>query len=255
MRVLELWRFPVKSLQGERVDAADLGPGGVDGDRRFAIFDVATGYGLTARRAPEMLFASARTTPGGGVEITLPDGGVAADDAALSAWLGRAVTLRSADEVAERRYENPDDAETEAEESWGPFVGADGAFHDTQGATVTVLSTTSTGGEPTRRFRANVVVEGAGEDGLLGRRVRIGTATLAVAMPIARCVMVTRAQPGGIGVDREVLRRIHREHGGNLAVGGSVAAPGTVRVGDALVRDADGPRPGAPDRGTGRTTC
>lgn len=233
MRVLELWRFPVKSLQGERVDVADLGPGGVDGDRRFAIFDVATGYGLTARRAPEMLFASARTTPGG-VEITLPDGSVAADDAALSAWLGRAVTLRSADEVADRRYENPDDAETEAEESWGPFVGADGAFHDTQGATVTVLSTTSAGGEPTRRFRANVVVDGAGEDGLLGRRVRIGTAALAVAMPIARCVMVTRAQPDGIGVDREVLRRIRREHGGNLAVGGSVAEPGTVRVGDAL---------------------
>ncbi len=61
-----------------------------EGDRRYAIFDVATGFGLTARRAPEMLFASARTT-GDGVEITLPDGTVAPDDAALSSWSGRPV--------------------------------------------------------------------------------------------------------------------------------------------------------------------
>lgn len=234
MRVLELWRFPVKSLQGEQVEAAELGPQGVTGDRRYAIFDLATGYGLTARRAPEMLFASASTTTDGGVEITLPDGTVALDDAALSAWLGRPVELRSADEVTERRYENPDDTETEAEPSWGPFTGANGAFHDTEGATVTVLSTASMNGEATRRFRANVVVDGEGEDALIGHAVRIGAATMAVATPIARCVMVTRAQPGGINIDREVLRRIHRDRGGNLAVGGSVTAPGPVRIGDEL---------------------
>lgn len=233
MRVLELWRFPVKSLQGERVEAAEFGRDGIEGDRRYAIFDVATGFGLTARRAPEMLFASARAT-GDGVRITLPDGTVAADDAALSAWLGRPVELRSVQEVTERRYENPDDTETEAEESWGPFVGAGGAFHDTEGATVTVLSATSMGGAQTRRFRANVVVDGAGEDALIGAAVRIGGATVSLTTPIARCVMVTRAQPGGIDVDREVLRRIHRERGGNLAVGGSVTAPGPVRVGDEL---------------------
>ncbi len=234
MRVLELWRFPVKSLQGERLDQARLGVEGIEGDRRYAIFDVATGFGLTARRAPEMLFASARMTDAGAVEITLPDGTVAADDAALSAWLGRRVELRSVEDVSERRYENPDDIETEAEESWGPFEGAGGAFHDNEGATVTVLSTTSMGGEAPRRFRANVVVEGDGEDTLVGQAVRIGDAVVAVAAPIARCVMVTRAQPGDIGVDREVLRRIHRERGGSLAVGGSVTAAGSVQIGDEL---------------------
>lgn len=232
MRVLELWRFPVKSLQGEQVDVARFGRQGIEGDRRYAIFDTATGYGLTARRVPKMLFASARTTSDGGVQITLPDGTVAVDDAALSAWLGRPVVLRSTGEVAERRYENPDDIETETEASWGPFQGAGGAFHDNEGATVTVLSTASMGGEAPRRFRANIVVDGRGEDALVGQAVRVGGATLAVSTPIARCVMVTRAQPGGIDVDREVLRRIHREHGGNLAVGGSVTGPGSVRIGD-----------------------
>jgi len=49
---------------------------------------------------------------------------------------------------------------------------------------------------------------------------------------VPRCVMVTRAQPGGIDVDRDVLRWVHREHGGLLAVGASVVQPGRVRVGD-----------------------
>lgn len=232
MRVVALWRFPVKSLQGERVDAAELGPLGLAGDRRFAIFDIATGFGLTARRVPEMLFASARVN-GDGVRITLPDGSVAADDAALSAWLGRDVALRSVAEVRERRYENPFDTETES--SWAPFEGSGGAFHDSARAAVTVLSTGSVGDREPRRFRANVLVDGSGEDALVGRDVRIGDATVSVAAQVPRCVMVTRAQPGGIGTDREVLRRIHREHGGTLSVGGTVAGPGVVRVGDELV--------------------
>ncbi|WP_300012833.1 MOSC N-terminal beta barrel domain-containing protein [Pseudonocardia sp.] len=234
MRVLELWRFPVKSLQGERVEAAELGPQGLAGDRRYALFDVATGFGLTARRVPEMLFASARIGAAG-VEITLPDGSVAVDDAALSAWLGREVALRSVSEVHERRYENPADIETEAESSWAPFEGSDGAFHDSARAAVSILSTATLGGGEPRRFRSNMLVDGGGEDALVGRDVRVGTATLSVVAPIDRCVMVTRAQPGGIGIDREVLRRLHRERGGALSVGGTVAAPGSVRVGDEVV--------------------
>lgn len=201
MQVLELWRFPVKSLQGERVDVAQVGPRGVEGDRRYAIFDVETGFGLTARRAPEMLFASARTAADGSVEIVLLDGTVAADDTALSTWLGRPVQLRSAEEVHERRYENPSDVETEAEESWGSFTGAGGAFHDTEGATATVLSAASMDGQDPRRFRANVVVDGEGEDALVGQAVRIGAATVAISVPIARGVAPyppdARRQPVG----------------------------------------------------------
>lgn len=235
MRVLELWRYPVKSLQGERMDAAEVGPHGLLGDRGYAIFDVGTGFGLTARRHPEMLFGVARHRADGTVEITLPDGSVAADDAALSAWLGRAVQLRAGHRmVRERRYENPSDTETEAAGSWNPFEGAGGSFHDSGRARVTVLSRASAGDWPVRRFRANVVVDGAGEGALVGERVQLGTAVLEVTMAVARCVMVTRAQPGGIAVDREVLRRLHRDHDGTLSVGATVAVPGTVRVGDEL---------------------
>jgi uncharacterized protein YcbX len=236
MRVLQLWRYPVKSLQGERLDSGEVGPHGLVGDREYAIFDVATGFGLTARRHPEMLFGSARYRADGSVEITRPDGSVAADDDALSAWLGRGVHLRRRDQVTrERRYENPSDTETEAPGSWNPFEGAGGSFHDSARARVTVLSLTGAGGWPVRRFRPNVVVDGADEETLIGKRVRIGSAELDVTTAVARCVMVTRPQPGGVELDRDVLRRIHREHGGTLSVGATVATPGAVRVGDELV--------------------
>jgi uncharacterized protein len=237
VRVAELWRFPVKSLQGERLEVGELGAQGLAGDRRYAIFDVETGFGLTARRVPAMLFASAVLGDDGDVRITLPDGSVAADDEALSAWLGRAVQLRSCDEVVRPRYENPEDTETEAEASWQPFEGSDGAFHDAPTANVTLLSTASMRGHATRRFRANIVLDGDGEDGLVGTSIRIGGGAVEVTQPIPRCVMVTRPQPGGIELDRDVLRWIHRERDGLLAVGGVVTRSGPVRVGDEVAPD------------------
>jgi uncharacterized protein len=237
LRVVELWRYPVKSLQGERLDEGELGRQGLAGDRQYAIFDETTGYGLTARRHPELLFAHARVVPGG-VEVTLPDGSVATDDAALSAWLGRPVRLRSTADVGRRVYENPDDTETEAADSWNPFEGSGGAFHDSAQSAVTLLSTGSIGDADRRRFRPNVLLEGEGEDALVGTAVRLGGAELHVLKQVSRCVMVTRPQPGGIGLDRDVLRGIHRERGGCLAVGGLVHRAGRVRVGDDVAEAA-----------------
>jgi len=53
MRVLELWRFPVKSMQGERLTSADIGPDGIDGDRRWALVDLATDSELTPGKPPD----------------------------------------------------------------------------------------------------------------------------------------------------------------------------------------------------------
>ncbi|SDY24083.1 MOSC N-terminal beta barrel domain-containing protein [Modestobacter sp. DSM 44400] len=84
LRVAELWRFPVKSLLGERLDAAQLGAEGVAGDRSWALFDLDTGFGLTARRVPSLLFATGRLRADGAAEVVLPDGTVTRDDAVLS---------------------------------------------------------------------------------------------------------------------------------------------------------------------------
>ncbi len=235
MRVLELWRYPVKSLQGQRLDAVDVGPQGLTGDRQWALFDRSTGFGLTARRVPDLLFAAGRLRADGDVEVVLPDGTVTADDDVLSDWLGRPVTLRAAEaERGPRQYENPFEVGEDAEDGWDAFEGASGAFHDSSRIRVSLVSTGTLGTWDRRRFRANVLLDGSGEDDLVGGTVRLGGAVLDIGMPVSRCVMVTRPQPGGIGRDTGVLKTIHRERGSTLAVGALVPVPGRVAVGDAL---------------------
>jgi len=234
VRVAELWRYPVKSLQGERLNQALVTADGLDGDRRFAIFDLQTGFGLTARRAPELLFASAKMMPDGSPRITLPDGSIVSDNDALSAWLGRPVALRSSRTKAVRHYENVDDFEREQSSAWRPFQGASGPFHDSPQARISLVSTDTIDGWDRRRFRPNVLLDGDGEDDLLGSTVSCGSATIELVHKIQRCVIVTRPQPDGIDRDLGVLRTIGRERGARLAVGALVSHPGTMRVGDRL---------------------
>ena len=235
MRVAELWRYPVKSLQGERLESIAVTADGLEGDRRFAIHEVETGFGLTARREPELLFAAARLRDGGEVEITLPDGSVARDDDALSGWLGRPVALRETGGGSALRFENPVDFEDESG-AWTPFGGGDGPFHDSASVRVSLLSTATIGTSDRRRFRPNVLLDGEGEDALAGCSVRLGEAWLNVGERIKRCVMTTRAQPDGIERDLDVMRTIARERDARLAIGALVSRAGTVRVGDELTR-------------------
>jgi uncharacterized protein YcbX len=234
MRVLELWRYPVKSLQGERLDAADLSPDGIPGDRGWALFDRDTGLGLTARREPDLLFAAARLRADGGVEVVLPDGTVTADETVLSDWLGRRVELRAATGDAAPTYEAPADEDAPDPTEWLQWEGAPGPFHDSPRIRVSLVSTATLGTWDRRRFRANVVVDGAGEDRLTGQELRLGAARVRIGTGIARCVMTTRPQPGGIARDTSVLKTIHRERDGLLAVRVAVLDPGAVRVGDEL---------------------
>lgn len=108
MRVGRLWRYPVKSMQGEEVDEIVLGPGGVIADRGYGFFDVETGRLVSAKhpkRFGALLGCTARylVDPAPGeptppIEVTFPDGSVVrGDDAELvsrvSALLNREVRL------------------------------------------------------------------------------------------------------------------------------------------------------------------
>jgi uncharacterized protein YcbX len=231
VRVAEIWRYPVKSLQGERLEAVEVDSSGVRGDRSYALFDATTGFGLTARREPLLLFAAAAIGSGGALTITVPDGSLASTDEELSDWLGRKVHLRPAADTGPRRYETVADFEDEDGE-WEPFDGSLGAFHDLAGASLSLLSRDSIGAWDARRFRANLLLDGGDDHALAGTRVAVGGAQLDVGLPIPRCVMTTRPQPGGLERDLDVLRTIHRERGGCLAVGALVHQPGRVRAGD-----------------------
>jgi uncharacterized protein YcbX len=234
VQILELWRYPVKSMQGERLEEAAVGPAGVVGDRQFALIDTATGMALTARRSPELLFCSARLVDADTVVVDLPDGTVGETDDQLSSWIGRDVTLQRAGSPG--TFEIAVDFEDEAGSEWIRWQGPEWSFHDSTKRHVSILGTGSIGGWDRRRFRGNVIVEAPAqaEDALVGHRVSAGTAGVDVVKRIDRCVMVTRPQPGGIERDLDVLRTINADLGTCLGVGGLVAVPGRVAVGDVV---------------------
>ena len=106
--VAGLFRFPVKSMQGEVLERAELGERGVLGDRAYAVVDVEDGRiatGKHPRKWSRLLELGATFVDAAGpmepVAISFPDGTVVRSDApeiddALSTFLGRAVTLSSA---------------------------------------------------------------------------------------------------------------------------------------------------------------
>ncbi|KAA1428785.1 MOSC domain-containing protein [Nocardioides antri] len=245
MKILELWRYPVKSLQGEAVDAVSLEDDGVVGDRRWGIRDEGTGLILTARRRPELLFASA-SYDGDQPVITLPDGRTAVGpgpgtDGALSEWLGRPVTLVGSTSSEPGRAEffaDPIDDSSEAIEWTMPS----GRYVDA--APVLLLTTASLdagaglhrdGIWDPRRFRPNMLIEvdaeGWVEDAWVGRPLQAGDATLAPVEPCVRCTMVTRPQDG-LDADPGVFRTLARHHRGHFGVWSRVTTPGTISVGD-----------------------
>ena len=106
MIVEGLWRYPVKSMAGERLAAASIGTRGIPGDRGWAVFDVERGGVTGAKRIPRLRAGKPRylEEPVDGaespsVEIGLPDGMITRSDtpgaaaATLTAWLGKPVTL------------------------------------------------------------------------------------------------------------------------------------------------------------------
>ncbi len=234
MRVAALWRYPVKSMQGEAVDAADVGRRGLVGDRHWAVVDLSTGLSLTARREPRLLFAHARLVDEGAVEITLPDGALATSDEELCGWLGKPVALRASGREP-GRFEIAVDFEREDEAEWIQWDGPAGSFHDSGRHMVTLASRSTFRAWDPRRFRMNVVLDGDGDDELVGTRVRIGSVELDVVNAVDRCVMTTRVQPGGIERDLDVLRTIQAERAGCLGVGALVAVEGRLYVGDDVV--------------------
>ena len=76
-----------------------------------------------------------------------------------------------------------------------------------------------------------MLVDGSGEDDLIGQPISIGSTGLDVVKGIDRCVMVTRPQPG-LERDLEVLKTINRERGATLSIGATVHTPGSMAVGD-----------------------
>jgi len=254
--VATFWRYPVKSMQGEELNAAYVTPGGLLGDRRFAVVDPATGKVAGAknpRKWPGFFFFRAAyvTPPSAGqalpaVRVTMPDGTTATTDDAglptlLSAALGREVILSGSFPAATAEGL---DAATEEVDTWelpaGTFFDSS-PVHVVTTATLDKLRSLYPAGrfEP-RRFRPNIIVatppgvEGFAENAWVGRDLAIGASVrLRVTMVTWRCIMTTLPQ-GDLPHDRGILKTVAEHNGAAVGVYADVLSGGQARRGDTV---------------------
>jgi len=244
MEIAEIWRYPVKSMLGEQVDQANVGPGGIQGDRKWAVVDAESGVSLSAKRYADLLRCRAWTNDGK-VTIKLPDGGeypagsaeVAHD---LSDLLGRKVTTRSAEATETIQHEFPT-AVTEGEGKPFLFEPETEAFFD---CAPLQLLTTGTLAELQRllpssivhraRFRPNFLVEtneiGFIESDWVNKDVTLGSLSCQVYDDTRRCIMVALGQ-GDLPRDIEVIRTILKKNQGRAGVALETLDSGTLRCG------------------------
>lgn len=245
--VAAIWRHPVKSMQGEALEAVDLYEWGVPGDRRWAVVDEASGTAMSAKRYPALLEASA-FSDGKSVRVALPGGagGEAGDpalDAVLCDWLGRRAHLEEAGEDGGRRYETNLDAEDESSQILrlpsppGTFLDL-AAVHLLSDASIAAMAAVEPDGDwQPARFRPTILMAAAGEgfveEEWIGSPLALGGAVIAPFMPTIRCAIPARAQPG-LRKAPEVLRAVTRHRMGNLGVYAAVVDAGHVAVGDPI---------------------
>jgi uncharacterized protein YcbX len=206
MHVAELWRYPVKSLAGERLEQAEIRRDGIAGDRLVQVYD-ARGHVVTARKHPDLLGHRGTLGPDGEPRIdawpwSSPE--AAAAIAQAVGWKARLERFTGAERF----------------DILPLLVATDGA--------IAAL------GVDGRRLRPNIVVgevAGLAEREWPGRRLQIGDVVIEVAQLRARCVMTTY-DPDTRVQDAGVLRRIVREFGGTMALDCGVVTAGSVRVGD-----------------------
>jgi uncharacterized protein YcbX len=206
MFVKELWRYPVKSAAGERVQEAQLTLAGFPDDRKVLVIG-ANGRVVTSRTHPKLLGLKGTIGLNG---LPLISGHPWDSPEALE--LVRQVAGPSA---ALTYYEG-----VERFDVLPLLVATDGAIAHM--------------GFDGRRLRPNIVVggvEGLTEREWPGRRLLIGGTVIEAAQLRGRCVMTTY-DPDTLQQDRTVLKRIVDELDGTMALDCSVVEPGLVREGD-----------------------
>jgi uncharacterized protein YcbX len=261
--VVGLWRYPVKSMMGEELNAAEITERGLLGDRQFALVDAATGKVAGAKNPRKwgnfFDFRAAYVEPPEAnatlpaVRLTLPNGTALTTESenlndVLSGALGRAVELTQVGTEQESLAEEyvPDIEGLEHRDTVTEWELPAGTFYD---LAVVHLLTTATldrlrelypaGRFEARRFRPNIVIStaepGFVENDWLGRTVTFGeTVRLRITRPCPRCVMTTLAQ-GDLPKDPGILRTAAQNNAANVGVYANVISAGAIHRGDRVV--------------------
>ncbi len=250
--VSELWRYPVKSMCGERLREMTVTADGVLGDRAYALRELRYGAIMSAKIWPWMLQMRAAWSAepgidGAAVRIEAPNGAVIEGDSprcaeTLSGLFKHPVRL-------ERTRQGPiSAADIEAIKKGEAFLPQwkfydEGPLHLLATGTLQHLKRLEGGDcdfDP-RRFRANILIDtgddagGFIEDRWLGGVLEIGASVQIGDMwPALRCVMTTHPQED-LRHDPAILRAAAQHHQAYLGVFAGTRVSGVIRVGDPVV--------------------
>ena len=207
MHVSEIWRYPVKSLKGERLNETEITEFGIPGDRQIAVIRTISGRFLTSRSRPKLLGLQGSINANG---VPTINGHPWDSPEALQLVLeaaGEPVTLQ--------KIPAP-----QAFDVLPLLVATDGAAR--------YLNIDH------RRLRPNILladVPELEERKWPGRTIAIGDVRIYAEKLRDRCVMTT-FHPDTQVQDPSLLIRIVRELDGSTALDSSVTTPGRIHVGD-----------------------
>ncbi len=234
--VASLWRYPIKSMGGERVPAVYAAARGLRGDRRLAFTSAGAPVGkpmLSGEERHRMLLCTARFTAApetdnpvepGWVEVRTHTGAYFhAEDAALIPALQSGLAKQ-----------NPMWLTADAQ----PFMDCRPVSLMSL-ATLRQLSDEMDLPLEPARFRENILLDlpglpGFGEDAFVGRTLRIGGAEIAIKERDPRCRVIT-IDPGTGELMPELMKLVAREHENRAGVYGVATVPGLVTEGDPVL--------------------
>jgi uncharacterized protein len=207
MHVSEIWRYPVKSLKGERLQETEITSLGIPGDRQIAVIRTLNGRFLTSRSRPKLLGLQGSINADGVPTINGHPWNSIEALGLIREAAGEPVTLQQI-------------PAPQAFDILPLLVATDGAAH--------YLNIDH------RRLRPNILladVPELEERKWPGRVIAIGDVRIHAEKLRDRCVMTT-FDPDTQAQDPSVLLRIVRELDGSTALDSSVSTPGKIRVGD-----------------------
>ena len=231
-QVEAIFRYPVKSMAGERLEAANLGWHGLEGDRRLALRRIEDHSGmpwLTASKLPDLvLFAPHRQDGAEGdlpTHVRTPDGEeMPVFGEALSAEVGR--RYGAPVQMMQLRHGIFDEASISV-------IASD---------TVREIGRLAGRSLDVRRFRPNVVVRlvQSGpfqEDEWVGGVLSFGEGEAAPAIVVTmrdeRCSMVN-LDPDSATPAPEVMKAVVRANQNNAGIYGAVTRTGRLAVGQSV---------------------
>lgn len=269
-RVVQIWRYPVKSMMGEELDRAEVAENGIPGDRAWAVRDEKRGGIRGAKKIPQLMKLRAKSI-GDTVSIIAENNEMRrVTDSGINQWLSSQLShpvslwpLLPADQLDHYRRGAPDsdDWEEELRTVMGRLPGeplpdfsqfADllkfesppGTYFDAFPILIMSQQTLTTMSDnypesnfDVRRFRPNLVLDISDTDepfpehSWVGKTINVGSASLDIVSTCPRCSMTTHAF-AELPKDPKIMRNLVEQTKGELGVYAKIRAPGDLGAGD-----------------------